>query len=208
MLYSVSEPIQYTDPNETLACMTDRDADRLARMYGYMGVEDLSATLPDKAKVIDLGAGLSDLGHAVSHHRPDVNWINFDARYGNTSFPTEEQTAIAQMQATAPPNLTYVGGNVLNLPDEIRAKRFARVFSYYMFPHVIDYFGKETAAKAMRDAVNVIAIGGALSVGPNRYTDYGWSVNITDNTDTETLAEVMVERFTEPYEASRARSDS
>jgi hypothetical protein len=145
--------------------MTDRPGDDLAQRYGYANVGSLSRSLPGNSDILDVGAGLSNLGHLVTSRRPDVRWTNFDIRYvpGLLDSATEEK--LDTLQATAPDNLQYVAGNVLELPQEITAKRYARIFSYYMLHHVIGN-GREMGFHAVRNILHIGEPGGKLSVGP------------------------------------------
>src|SRR5688500_1438327 len=62
-----------------------------ARQLGYESVVDFAASLPEGATIVDVGAGLSRLGHEVGNYRPDVHWINIDPCYRD-----EEIAAAAQ----------------------------------------------------------------------------------------------------------------
>jgi hypothetical protein len=206
MLFSAPELIQYTDPVETIGCMTDRSGAFLARAYGYLSLNQLCADLPHGAAVLDMGSGLSDFGHSVTTRRPDIDWTNFDARYGDKTIPAVEQEAIALMQAEAPANLTYIGGNALRLPAEICARRFDRIFSYYMFPYILDYFGKDPATETMENVLQLLDTGGSFSTGPIRYQDYGWTVTLAENPSIKNIAAEMIERFTETWDDFESRT--
>jgi hypothetical protein len=205
MLYSAGEPIKYTDPAETIGCMTDREGTFLAKAYGYVSLNALCAELHYGAAVLDMGSGLSDFGHEVTTRRPDIDWTNFDARYGDETIPADEQEAIARMQAKAPANLAYVGGNALDLPSQIRARHFDRVFSYYMFPYVIDYFGIDAAVETMENSLKLLRPNGSLSTGPIRYQDYGWTVTLPETTSIKDLAADMIKRYTESWDEFESR---
>jgi len=208
MLYSVTEPIKIDNPIEATAYMTDRPGQLLARFYGYLGLSALCADIPEHANVLDMGSGASDLGHEVSRRRPDIRWTNFDARYGSDEYPDDEKASIARMQATAPHNLTYVGGNVLSLPAQITEQRYHRIFSYYMFPHVLDYCGKSAAFTAMRDTLGLLTPDGLLSTGPNRYRDDAWTAARSDYPSLRSMAADMIQRYTESWKASQKRLQS
>jgi hypothetical protein len=208
MLYSVSETIKYSDPREALGIMTDRSAAMLIWLYGHTSLDELCSELPQDAAVLDLGSGASSLGHEVARQRPDINWTNFDARYDDEDVSIEDREQISWMQVTAPPNLTFVGGNVLNLPTHIRTQRYAHIFSYYMFPYLIDYFGKEVAADAMENVLGLLAPEGSLSTGPNRYTDNGWTTKLAGSMSMRDLAVDTINRYTESWEEAELRKNT
>lgn len=201
MLYSTREPFTYSDPRETIGIITDRPGDMLLWAYGYAHINQLCSELPDSSAVLDLGSGASNFGHAVARCRPDITWTNFDARYGDEGISSEDREKIELLQASAPSNLNYVGGNILDPPDQVRAQRFGRIFSYYMFPYVIDYFGKEVAADAMENALGLLESDGQFSMGPIRYQDTGcWTVSRPDESSMRSTSTEMITRFTESWD--------
>jgi len=206
MLYSTSEPFKYNDPRETIGVMTDRTWAELSWAYGYNDIDELCSELPSSVLALDLGAGASNLGHAVGARRPDITWVNFDARYDDEHLSIDDREKIDRLRASAPPNVEYVGGNVLDLPTQIREQRFGRIFSYYMFPYVIDYFGNDVAISAMEDTLGLLTPDGLLSMGPIRYKDNGcWTVSLSNNTSIRSLATEMITRYTEPWEDVESR---
>lgn len=200
MLYSTQEPLEYSDPRETIGIMTDRTWSFLSWAYGYNDIDDLCSELPYSTAALDIGSGASDFGHVIASRRPDITWLNFDARYENEDISIEDKEKIERLERIAPPNLIYIGGNILDLPAQIRARRFGRIFSYYMFPYVIDYFGQEVATDAMEDALGLLTPDGSFSMGPIRYADNGcWTVSLSDDPSIRGLAAEMITRYTEPW---------
>ncbi len=60
---------------------TGRTPEFLAKRYGFSSIDELIDDIPKNATVIDVGAGMSLLGHAVAARRPDVTWFNVDPYY-------------------------------------------------------------------------------------------------------------------------------
>lgn len=86
---------------------TGRSAALLSRRYGFRSVRRFAEALPEGARVVDVGAGNSNLGAAVALRRPDVQWLNLDLHHG-PDYPS------AEAKAAAPPNVGYVAGNILH----------------------------------------------------------------------------------------------
>lgn len=63
------------------AITTDRSAEMLACKHGSEGVAQLAETLPQGARILDVGAGASPFGKEVAILRPDISWTNFDYSY-------------------------------------------------------------------------------------------------------------------------------
>ncbi len=150
--------IPVTGPRE------DRTTDDLARLHGYADLGDMVSSLPEKAKVLDAGAGLSTLGHEVTTARPDVDWTNLDASYAKSS-PIRTQA-----EQDAPPNLHIVQGDVRSLVRRhVLGKGFApdtfdEVVSHFLVPHLVDRPGD--AERAAAQLFRVAKVGGRLSIGP------------------------------------------
>lgn len=149
--------------------MTRRAGRLLAVMYDYVGLSHMSRDLPQDAEILDVGAGLSDLGYKMASARPDITWINLDLRYGATPVDQSSEEAIETLREQAPPNLSYVGGDILNPPQDYRG-RFAHVFSYRVLRHIADN-GLDFGILAARNMLEMAEPGGKLSVGPTTTTD-------------------------------------
>lgn len=162
---------------EQLHHITYRPSDMLANRFGFSSVQSLAESIPSGEEVIDVGAGLSHLGHDVTTLREDIRWANFDVVYAQPDKDIEVRKRLGRLAASAPENLRYVGGSILNPPDEL-AKRFVRIFSYWMLPYIIE----NNPSHGVVAAWNMIQLGqtdGILSTGPMRsYSDNAQSFTI------------------------------
>jgi len=178
--------------------MTDRSGDELAERYGYTDLERLSTSLPSDSEILDVGAGLSNLGHMIASRRPDIQWTNLDIRYSPGRIHPITETTLENLKFTAPDNVRYVAGNVLELPREIAAKRYAHIFSYYMIHHVSNN-GREFGVQAIRNMLQLGEPGGKLSVGPVNFSLYSTHTVIIPETPeaVEALAAQVTGRLIE-----------
>lgn len=144
-----------------------RDVHELANKHGFESVQSLAHNIPTGEAVIDIGSSLSRLGHAVTALRADITWVNFDVAYGNQDVDDDFNRTLRRLQASSPQNLHYIAGNILRPPEELRARSFGRVLSYWMLPHIVQHNHKEGLVAAS----NMITLGkvhGILTTGPMR----------------------------------------
>lgn len=148
-----------------------REVEELAVRHNYSSVRSLAASLPEAAEVVDVGAGVSRLGHKVAALRDDITWVNMDILYSAKDQDSELKHTLGRLATTAPKNLEYVAGSILSPPAKITPSRFSHVFSYWLLPHIVEANSRKGAVAAY----NMIIMGkpgGTLSVGPRRtYSD-------------------------------------
>lgn len=141
------------------AITTERSAELLAKKHGFENLAQLAESLPQDAKVLDVGAGASPFGNEVAALRPDVTWVNFDYSYYDPAI-------LEDVTKGAPENVEYVAGDATKLTEVYEPESFDAVYSYWLLPHLsLDTPGPAVeTAKAMYD---VTKPGGTLSVGPD-----------------------------------------
>jgi hypothetical protein len=140
------------------AMTTGRSAKKLARKHGFGSVDHLAETLPQNARVVDVGAGASRLGHEVTIIRPDVDWINFDLSY-------HDPAILSDVARDAPRNLHHVPGDALDLGQMYPPAHFDAVFSYWLFPH-LSLVSRRPAELAAMAIFAVTKPRGLISIGP------------------------------------------
>jgi SAM-dependent methyltransferase len=146
------------EPIYRLAPTTDRDAGLLAKRHRFDSLASLIEFLPRSANVLDVGAGLSNLGVTVARSRSDIHWTNFDYSYNDLSI-------LGRAQADAPENMSFVAGDATNLTQTYQDEEFDAVFSYWMFPHLsID--SRLPAEDVARQIYRVARQGALISIGP------------------------------------------
>jgi hypothetical protein len=138
---------------------TGRTPDFLAKRYGFDSLDELIEDIPRRAVVLDVGAGLSLLGHAVANQRPDVTWFNIDPYYQN------EHTKKASIDA--PSNVRYVARDITQSVPELAELQAARIFSYWVLPH-ISLTGDAPAERAVGAMWDKLTPDGVMYVGPDR----------------------------------------
>jgi hypothetical protein len=158
-----------------------RPTDGLATRHNFASVHALAKSIPSGGRVIDVGAGLSRLGHVVTTFREDVEWVNFDTAYGDTEYNADIKRRLGQLITAAPDNLNYISGSIVNPPDELVPKQYARIFSFWMLPHLIDTSPRLGVAAAY----NMLQLGepdSILSTGPMRsYADNAQSFQVPES---------------------------
>ena len=107
---------------------TGRTPDFLAKRYGFKSLDALIDSLPARATVLDIGAGMSLFGHVVARRRPDITWINIDPYYTNP----HAQAAIAD----APKNVRYMSDDLTVSITPLGDIRADQIFSYWVLPHM------------------------------------------------------------------------
>jgi ubiquinone/menaquinone biosynthesis C-methylase UbiE len=137
---------------------TERPAETLVRRHGFDSIAHLAESLPQDAKVIDVGAGASDFGAQVAGLRPDISWINFDYSYGN-------QDILNEVSEGAPENMEFVAGDATKLDQIYEPDSFDASFSYWLFPH-LSLDEMEPAEQAARAIFRITKPQGLISIGP------------------------------------------
>lgn len=151
----MSEQIYHQAPT------TSRSARRLSRMHDFSNPKKLAKFLPEDAKVIDVGAGASDLGATIAGLRPDIMWVNFDYSYKDPLIAEEVG------RNGTPENLSIVCGDATRLSEMFRSDTFDAVFSYWLMPHM-SLGDDDQPARDMAEGIWDISKEGALiSVGPS-----------------------------------------
>lgn len=140
------------------AVTTSRSAETLAKKHGFENLEDLVAMLPEGARVIDVGAGTSNLGKEACRLRQDITWLNFDYSYSNPDIMTE-------VSAGSPPNLQLIAGDATKLQELYLPESFDAVFSYWMMPH-LSLASDKPAQDAAKGMLSLAKNGAYVSVGP------------------------------------------
>lgn len=151
-------------PQYLFAPMTGRGANALAHRYGFRNSRALAADVPEGGVVADIGAGRSPLGRLVAAARPDITWVNFDYRYNDPQ-------AIEKLRAKAPENVEYVAGDILEPPEELTARRYDRLYSFWMLPH-LTLESSEPAAQALDTMLSLTRESGTLRLGPTKWYGY------------------------------------
>jgi 2-polyprenyl-3-methyl-5-hydroxy-6-metoxy-1,4-benzoquinol methylase len=144
---------------------TGRTPRFLAKQYGFDSAKRFADAIPSSAIVIDVGSGLSQLGHYVAKARPDIKWVNADLAYANPEL-------LARASQDAPQNLQFICGDVIAFSPELHAYRGKadRVYSYWMMPH-LSLNNMTLAEKAAATMWELLKPEGQLAIGPIRS---GW----------------------------------
>ncbi len=141
-----------------LAPTTERSADRIAKAHGYGGFSQFAHSLPQGAKVLDVGSGASPFGRKVAALRPDISWTNFDYSY-------HDPAILEDISQDAPSNLQYIAGDATHLDQVFEPESFDAVFSYWMVPH-LSLDDPQPARTAVRSMFDLTKKDGVISVGP------------------------------------------
>lgn len=132
--------------------MTQRGPETLSRHFGFGSPQALADSLPEGAEVLDAGAGASTLGHAIGRLRPDISWTNLDPGYA-------DQASLAALKATAPDNVSFVTGSMLEVAEILAGRDFQRVFSFF----AINYLRE--SREAVRQLMRVAEPAGEMALG-------------------------------------------
>jgi SAM-dependent methyltransferase len=131
---------------------------KLARYYGYESASDLANSLPVGARIIDIGAGISDFGRVIASMRPDVAVTYFDLRYNNA-----ELLAKAQGDKVLQ-NVSYMQGDILEIEQSpLKLASYDRVFSSRLIPH-IDLEDVDLARKAISNMGKLLNPDGEMMI--------------------------------------------
>ncbi len=140
------------------AITTSRSAETLARVHGFSSVAAFAESIPQGARILDVGAGTSSLGTVITSLRSDVLWTNFDYSY-------HDPKILESAKAGAPTNLKIVAGDATRLTDYFEPDTFDGVFSYWLLPHL----SLERAGPAWDAATGIYTVAkpeAYISVGP------------------------------------------
>jgi hypothetical protein len=136
-----------------------RSAELLAVRHGFANVEAVIGRLKAGARILDVGAGRSGFGAAITVLRPDIEWVNFDPAYS-------DPTILREASDHAPTNLKFVAGSIATRGCLEDLGPFDYALSYWCFPYLArDPDAVRTAAAQMYDATVDC---GHLSIGPER----------------------------------------
>jgi uncharacterized UPF0146 family protein len=138
---------------------TGRTPEFLAKRYGFSSLSALIHDIPKNATVLDIGAGLSLLGHAVAAKRPDIEWVNVDPYYKNSRHKLAAKDA--------PSNVKYLSDDITSPSSALAKVKAQRIYSYWMLPHLSVHSVKpvERAVGAMWD---MLAPNGVMIIGPDK----------------------------------------
>lgn len=155
--------------------MTASAAGYLAEVFGGEGttIDEFAGSLPPAAKVLDIGAGRSDLGLAVALRREDVDWVNLDVQYGSDEKrgPLEAAAEEAGVQ-----NLRFVPGSVLALPDYLRGWA-DNTYVFNLVSHLL-HIRRDIGHRAVVGSLDTLDVGGELSMGPIFRHDHDLGVSM------------------------------
>ena len=153
--------------------MTASSADFLSATYGGgMSIDAFAESLPLNATVVDVGAGLSNLGSEVAARRDDISWTNYDYNYG---VPDGVNSLLDEVKSNAPRNVAYVTGDALDFPTYMTGS-YDRVYSYNLVSHLLR-IKQALGDKALQGMVELLTQDGELHVGPTNAkmaTDSRW----------------------------------
>lgn len=142
--------------------MTASSVEFLAEMSGEgASVEEFAGRFPENARVIDVGAGLSNFGSHIAKLRHDIRWTNLDPHYEN---PGPQANLLASAKDNAPENVEFLAGNVFELDPSLLGQ-YDRVFSYNMISHMLR-FDRNLGRTAINSMLGLLKPDGQLSVGP------------------------------------------
>lgn len=153
--------------------MTASSADFLAQTYGNGStIDEFASSLPENARIIDVGAGLSGFGAAVATRRADIRWTNLDYNYKPGVAQSE---LLNEARWAAPNNLDFVRGDILDLSPE-QSGRYDRAYSYNVLTHLMR-IDRKLGRQALSGLVTLLNVEGELMVGPTNSkmaTDERW----------------------------------
>ena len=186
--------------SEKATTVTYQPDESVVNRLGFRSVHSLAGSLPPGAEVIDVGAGLSRLGHTVTALRDDIHWTNFDIAYLPSETNPEVIKRLGVLAASAPENLKYLGGNILNPPQKLNEDYYDRIFSFWMLPHIVKNSGPRPGVVAAWNMINMGKPGGILTVGPLR--SYGDNAQSFEIPDSQEKARDLAARIVKPLQGS------
>lgn len=134
---------------------TGRNVQFQVRQMGHTSITNFASSLPKNGLIIDVGAGLSQLGHAITEARDDVTWVNLDPYYHNFT------------AGVHPKNLVFSSGDIVAF-DQAAQKYLAKadlVYSYWLLPH-LSLESIKPAKQAVRNMKHLLKSDGRLIIGP------------------------------------------
>jgi len=139
-------------PENIIIPSTGRRAEVLACRHGFDNLDQMQEyidSLQDGARIMDVGAGMSNLIDELAHKSPDKNFYKFD-----------NNPATAKMWANHE-NVTPVVGDVFSINDTLGGG-FDAIFSYRMAHH----FSFEQVCEIVNNLTNLLTDDGELFIGP------------------------------------------
>lgn len=130
---------------------TNRTTDDLLLRLGHENLDQLTATLPHRSVILDVGGGKSPFFRDIAEARPDISSIIIDYNYPK-NLPDDYESG--------PGNLTYVAGDMRALPFE--PESFDWIFSNWAISYLFD----EEREEVFGDLYRLTKPGGKISVGP------------------------------------------
>lgn len=147
---------------------TGRKTTYQAKQFGYNSVRELAGALPKNAIVMDIGAGLSRLGHEVAALRDDIRWINVDPCY-------QEKTASIKFSGSQrASNVEFWSDNIVTGSTKLDGLHGTVdvVYSYWLMPH-LSLEADEPAIHAVEHMYDLLKPKGKLIIGPVRKVGIG-----------------------------------
>lgn len=132
------------------------------KQLGFSSLDEFAASLPKKAVIADVGAGLSRFGHEVARLRPDITWVNIDPCY-------TDKGLLADVTTGLPANVSLFSGNIVDgfkPPVKIRSGADI-VYSYWLLPH-LSLENEKAARAACGHMYDLLKPEGRLLIGPVR----------------------------------------
>lgn len=182
--------------------LTASSGEFLAGVYGDGATIDAFAdSLPENARVIDVGAGLSTFGAEVAARRDDVQWTNYDINYNRTGHVSYE--AVRRAVEAAPQNLRFVTGNVLTIPDDMR-HAYDRAYSYNLVTHLLR-IRRSLGGQALENIVGLLDEHGESKIGPTNAkmaTSERWGAATLPADASEAQITAVRQQLTSPHLAN------
>jgi hypothetical protein len=143
------------------APITARTPTELAINYGYISREACLSSIPENARVMDVGAGLSSFGRFIARNREDVTVVNFDYAYYDSHLRRE-------LDKKSPGNLEHVPLDIVKGPVAAWRGDFDTGYSFWLLPHLSLEKDITPASKAASNMLAMMKLTGELRVGPTR----------------------------------------
>jgi hypothetical protein len=193
----VSPPVEYFNG---VPVSHHRKGNTLARRYGYGGLRSLSrlvGSLPVGAEVLDVGAGRSSFGTQACRLRPDIRWINADPAYSDEGIRNT-------LEVNRPTNLSLESVSAQELTKAFGERRFDRVYSWWMLPHITGQKGEQAGQIAVEQMLLVAKLSGQVAVGPQIPMPHFIWRELTGQSDPSDLAVIPAASYAAIQEQARA----
>ncbi|HSX36601.1 MAG TPA: class I SAM-dependent methyltransferase [Patescibacteria group bacterium] len=181
--------------------MTPSSGEYLARQMGETSLQRVAEQLPAEAKVLDMGAGNSDLGLLISWARSDSTVVNLDIQYANKAGQLDE------FRANAPDNITWLAAGGAALP--FKEATFDQIYSYNVVSHFLRYDaeqGRELGRKVLQEMLRVLKPDGEILVGPtvaHMKDKTRWGFAKLKHSQVGNTVESVLDELTAPESSSR-----